>query len=102
MAKHKSHPEEEQEQPRPPLPPILASPIPLVEKVEASETGSDPCPYIPDDRFVNGIWIRESDGEEYALCIHKEDGYGQTHTARNTVHQWQGRAEQFNAAFQRK
>jgi hypothetical protein len=81
---------------------LAASPIPQVEKKPVAESGSDPSPYIPDDRFVNGVWVRESDGEEYALCIHAPDGYGQTHTARNSVHQWQGGAAAFNAAFQRK
>lgn len=90
------------QQPPAPLPPLVASPIPQVEKTPVAETGSDPSPYIPDDRFVNGVWIRQSDGEEYALCIHEPDGYGQTHTARNSVHQWQGGAAAFNAAFQRK
>lgn len=90
------------EQPRPPLPPLVASPIPQVEPSPVAETGSDPCPYIPDDRFTNGVWTRNSDGEDYALCIHKPDGYGNTHSARNSVHQWQGVAADFNAAFQKK
>lgn len=79
-----------------------ATPIPLVAKNPEAENGSDPCPYIPDEKFTSGVWIRASDGEEYALCIHPADGYGQTHTARNTVHQWQGRAVDFNSAFTKK
>jgi len=81
---------------------LTAVVIPQVTPNPISETGADPCPYIADDKFVNGIWVRNSDGEEYALCIHPPDGYNQTHTARNSVHQWQGRAEQFHADFQRK
>ncbi len=94
--------EKEPEQPPAPLPPLKASPIPQVDKAPVAETGSDPCPYITDDRFTDGVFIRHSDGEQYALCIHDSDGYGQTHTARNSVHQWQGKAEQFNAAFTKK
>lgn len=85
-----------------PLPAVAPNPIPLVTPIPVAESGSDPCPYIPDEKFVNGLWTRNSDGEDYALCIHKPDGYGQTHTARNSVHQWQGVASDFNAAFQKK
>lgn len=94
--------DEVQTQPPEPLPPLKASPIPQVEKTPIAENGSDPCPFITDERFTDGIWVRASDGEDYALCIHDADGYGNTHTARNSEHQWQGKIEQFNAAFSRK
>lgn len=92
----------EPEQPPAPLPPLKASLIPQVDKTPIATNGSDPCPYITDDRFTDGIWNRVSDGEDYALCIHDADGYGNTHTARNSEHQWQGRAADFNTAFNRK
>ncbi len=94
--------QDEPQQPPSPLPPLKASPIPQVEKTPIATEGSDPCPYIPDERFTDGIWNRVSDGEDYALCIHEKDGYEQTHTARNSEHQWQGRAADFNAAFTKK
>lgn len=90
------------EQPPAPLPPLVASNIPQVVPAVAAESGHDPCPFIPDERFTDGIWVRTSDGEEYALCIHAKDGYEQTHTARNSVHQWQGKVADFNANFTRK
>ena len=86
-----------------PLPPVAFNPVPLVEAAPvAADDGTDPTPYIPDERFTDGLWTRNSDGEVYALCIHKPDGYQQTHTARNSIHQWQGVAADFFANFQRK
>ncbi len=106
MAKH-SKPHDapagsEEDQPPSPLPPLVASTIPLVQANPVSDYGADACPYIPDDKFVDGIWTRKSDGEQYALCIHPPTGYGNTHMCRNTVHQWEGVEAQFNAEFTRK
>lgn len=92
----------ETDQPPPPLPPLKASPIPLVAVKEEESFGSDGAPYIPDERFTDGIWTRRSDGEDYALCIHEPYTYGQTHMARNSQHQWEGVSEQFHAEFTKK
>lgn len=86
-------------QPRPPLPAIKVSPIPVVEKKPEVETGFDACKVPDDENFTDGLY--EKDGETYALCIHKPDGYGCTHTLKNTLHTWQGTKEQFNAEFTR-
>jgi hypothetical protein len=86
-------------QPRPPLPAIKVSPIPVVEKTPVAESGFDACKIPDDENFTDGLY--EKDGEAYALCIHTADGYGNTHTLKNTLHTWQGTKEQFNAAFTR-
>jgi len=87
-------------QPRPPLPAIKVSPIPVAEKKPESESGFDACKLPDDENFTDGLY--EKDGETYALCIHPADGYGCTHSLKNTLHTWQGSKEQFNAAFTRK
>lgn len=88
---------EPEEQPRPPLPPLKASPIPQVEKPPLAETGFDAGAIPDDEEFTDGIF--EKDGEPFALCIHRADGYGRTHSLKNSIHTWQGTKEEFNAAF---
>jgi len=75
--------------------------LPVVETKEI-EYSVDPCPMPKPEDYVDGIFTRISDGEDYALCIHAENGHGRTHTAKNSVHMWQGTAESFNAAFTHK
>lgn len=91
--------EPEVAQPRSPLPPIKESPIPVVESANAAETGHDDCKLPEDGDFTHGLY--EMNSEKYALCIHAPDGYGNTHTLKNTLHTWQGTKEQFNASFTR-
>ena len=86
-------------QPSPPLPAIKESPIPVVDIPSVAETGLDSCKMPEDGDFTHGLY--ELNGEKYALCIHKADGYGNTHTLKNTLHTWQGTKEQFNATFTR-
>ncbi len=88
------------EQPKPPLPPIKASPIPQVAKSNLPEVGLDACQMPNDEDFTDGIFTM--DGEDYALCIHRADGAGRTHSLKNSVHSWQGTREEFNAKFERK
>jgi len=76
--------------------------IPVVEVKKDEEYSIDPCPMPNPEDYVDGIFTRISDGEDYALCIHAENGHGRTHTAKNSVHMWQGTAESFNASFTHK
>lgn len=87
-------------QPKPPLPPITASPIPQVPKTNLPEVGLDACQIPEDGLFVDGIYTM--DGEDYALCIHDADGAGRTHSLKNSVHTWQGTKAEFNDKFTRK
>ncbi len=57
-------------------------------------------PVYPDSAF-SGLYFCEKDGEHYALCIHEPDGYQRTHTAKNTVHFWQGTKTEFRALFEK-
>ena len=86
-------------QPKPPLPPIKASPIPQVPKTTVAEVGLDAGAIPKDEDFTDGIF--SLDGEDYALCIHTADGYGRTHSLKNSVHTWQGTEVEFNATFKR-
>lgn len=88
------------EQPPAPLPELKASPIPQIERKEAAETGHDSCKLPCDEDHTHGIFT--ADGEDYALCIHEPDGYGNTHTLKNSLHLWQGKEAEFNAKFSRK
>ncbi len=94
-------PETTIEQPPAPLPKIVASPIPQVEDVISPETGLDACQVPPDDEFTDGVFVDSDTGEEFALCIHPKDGYGNTHSLKNSKRFWQGTVEKFNAKFKR-
>lgn len=89
----------EPEQPKPPLPKLTASNIPVVEASEV-DTGIDAVTVPPDEDFTEGTYYLGS--EPYALAIHAKDGYGNTHTLKNTLHLWQGNEEAFNATFSHK
>lgn len=89
------------EQPPAPLPPLKASPIPQVDKAPESETGLDACALPPDEEFTDGVFISKIDGEQYALCKHDADGYGRTHSLKNSIHTWQGNSAEFNATFEK-
>lgn len=97
MAKAKDS-ESDLAQPPAPLPPLVASTIPQVEPPSVlPESGIDACSFPSDDRFTDGIY--EMGGEKYALCIHEEDGYGNTHSLKNSLHTWQGKEADFNGKF---
>jgi hypothetical protein len=89
------------EQPRPPLPPIAVSPIPVVEKKTADTVSNPAQPF--DHEYTDGVFVKnsgEASGEEFALCITKEpDAYGNTHFAKNSVHFWSGREVEFKLSF---
>lgn len=91
----------EPEQPPAPLPPLKASPLPQVEKKAEAETGRDACAIPCDDEFTDGIFVNKADGEDYALCIHVADGYGRTHSCKNSQHTWQGTEDEFDATFKK-
>lgn len=74
--------------------------IPTVEVEKAKDSGLDPCPVPSDDKFTDGIYYL--DGVPFALCVHENDGYGRTHTLKNSASLWEGTAEQFNATFTHK
>ncbi len=91
----------EPEQPPAPLPKLKASPIPQVEKTIAAETGHDSCALPKDEDFTEGVFVNQKDGNPYALCIHEADGYGRTHSLKNSTHTWQGTEVEFNASFKK-
>ena len=93
-------PEPNIEQPRPPLPPIAVSPIPVVIP-RTPETIINPSQPL-DECYLDGIFICNSGGakgEEFALCIAAEDGYGKTHFCKNSVHFWSGTETEFKLQF---
>lgn len=94
----------ETDQPKPPLPPIKASPIPQVPKKELeSVIREDAAP--SDDFYTDGSFVMRKGahvGEEFALCIHAPDTYGNTHSLKNSEHFWQGKEEEFRVAFEKK
>lgn len=91
--------EEEIEQPAAPLPPITASPIPQVEVLPPAILAEDNN--LTDDMFTGGTYNKRSTGQPFALCVHAEDQYGNTHSLKNSVHFWQGTAAQFAADFEK-
>jgi len=83
-----------------PLPPVAENPLPQVEAKPVDTSGLDACKLPDDGEFTGGIFY---DGDEpYALCVHDADGYGNTHSLKNSAHTWQGTEQQFNAKFRRK
>lgn len=86
-------------QPPAPLPPLVASTIPVIDVIPEAELGIDEGALPKDEDFTDGIFTME--GEKYALCIHKPDVYGRTHTLKNTRHLWQGKEAQFNSHFEK-
>ncbi len=74
--------------------------LPQVEAKPVEMAGIDACKLPDDADFKDGIYLMGD--EPYALCVHEVDGYGRTHSLKNSLHTWQGTEEQFNAAFKRK
>lgn len=83
-----------------PLPKLSESPIPQVES-KASELSLNPA-QPNDSEFTDGIYVKESDGEQYAVCITEPREYENTHFAKNSVHFWSGRATDFKLLFNKK
>lgn len=104
MAKDPKVTEEVIEQPKPPLPPIAVSPIPVVDK-KTPETVINPAQPF-DHQYTDGVFIKnsgEAKGEAFALCITKEaDGYGNTHFAKNSEHFWSGKEVDFKLSFDKE
>ena len=75
------------------------SKLPVVEVKPIAEKLSPVAP--TDEKYTDGIFLKRSDGEKYALCIHEEDNYGRTHSLKNTAHFWQGTKEQFQEHFEK-
>lgn len=82
-----------------PLPPPAESPLPVAESL-ARVADSDPAQPF-DHEFTDGRFLKRTGtpGEEYALCVHPPNAYGLTHSAKNTLHFWQGTEDQFRLEF---
>ena len=73
--------------------------LPVVNADEVSEA-LDPRSNPPrDEDHSKGIFKRISDGELYALAIHKPDCYNRTHSLKNSLHFWQGNESEFRIQF---
>jgi len=92
------------EHPSAPLPKLVASPIPQVEaRPEVSTVVSGGAP--ADEDYAGGIFTMTAGawiGEDFALCIHAPDTYERTHSLKNSLHFWQGKAEEFRKTFEKK
>jgi len=73
------------------IPVVEAPPPPLLAKIED----------ITDDKFVHGTFIHRKMQKPFALYKHAPDGYERTHTAKNSVHTWEGTEDEFNLAFEK-
>lgn len=74
------------------LPQVEEKPLPQPLAIEAPG----------DNEFHRGLYVmREGHhaGEQFALAIHDEDLYGKTHSLKNSLHFWQGTAEEFRTNF---
>jgi hypothetical protein len=74
------------------LPQVEEKPLPQPLAIEAPG----------DNEFHRGLYVmREGHhaGEQFALAIHEPDLYGKTHSLKNSIHFWQGTAEDFRNAF---
>lgn len=105
MKKHEHTTEPAIEQPAPPLPELKASPIPQVEAVpEVSNVSNGGAP--ADEDYTDGVFVMNAKAtwpnEEFALCIHEPDTYGKTHSAKNSLHFWQGNEAEFDSMFKKK
>ena len=78
---------------------LTPTPIPKVEPKPIDERVAPSAP--TDDQFTGGLFVKTSDQEEYALCIHEPDSAERTHTLKNSIHFWQGTKEQFKAQFEK-
>lgn len=85
-------------QPKPPLPPLKASPIPQLPA--EPEIKSDLMDTPKDEDYTDGIYV--SDGEQFAVCIVKDHPSGRTHFAKNSRHFWNGTEAEFKAKFDKK
>lgn len=71
--------------------------LPVAEP-EAEEK-PDAGDYIPPDEAFKDTYRFKRDGQVYALAIVPEDVRGRTYHARNTLRQWSGTKEDFEAQF---
>jgi len=77
-----------------PAPPSV---LPVVQAPDAIEVINPAQPL--DHEYTHGLFVHRASGEKYALCIHEPNTYEKTHTAKNTLHTWQGNDEEFRLAF---
>lgn len=56
----------------------------------------------PDVKDYKGSYVKNDDGEEYALAIVESDPLGKTHKLRNEAHFWEGTKDEFKAQFEKK
>jgi hypothetical protein len=77
----------------------LPAHIPREERTEHAETFAPPPP--PDSAFTKGTYKCLKDGKKYALAVHEEDGYGNTHSLKNSSSLWQGDKQSFKENFEK-
>lgn len=85
------------DQPKAPLPKIAKSNLPHVDPPEIPSVPGD-AP--KDEEYTDGLATK--DGEDYAVAIVEDAPNGRTHFAKNTLHFWNGTAEEFKAQFEKK
>jgi len=88
--------------PPPAAPPVAPAPTPPPPNIPKAppEGHENPDAVPPLDEF-EGKFVRDSDGEQYALAIRENHILGRTHVAKNTVHTWEGTEEEFNKVFKK-
>jgi hypothetical protein len=82
-----------------PIEPEKKSPLPVVEPEIIPVPKHDVLPKDAD--FKDGIYNFRKTGKPFALCKHDVDGYGRTHTLKNTVDTWSGTEAEFIVAFEK-
>ncbi len=87
------------EQPKAPLPPLKASPIPQIQPVEEIVERAEGQP--PNDHeYTDGIY---TDGvEDFALAIVESERNDKTHFLKNSLHFWNGSETEFKLKFTKK
>ncbi len=74
-----------------------------IPKVEPKPIPDEVSPELPkDEDYTHGLFVKltgQDAGEQFAVAVHPEDSYGRTHTAKNSLHFWQGNAAQFREHF---
>jgi len=75
------------------------NPIPKVEAPAPPLAAEEN--YLTDDKFTDGLYKLRKTGEPFALCKHAPNSYERTHSAKNSVHFWQGTEDEFNLAFEK-
>jgi hypothetical protein len=56
-------------------------------------------PSQPKDSEFKGNYKKTDSGEPYALAVVSDDALGRTHKAKNSLHYWEGTAQEFKNQF---